>query len=368
MRRLIPEYVSQSNAETPAPPDSAISLPWTCPDPSGDMPLEPASHTVSLMFKFIFRSAMTGMPAPLSFSLPDLCVLQFQGADAVSFLHAQVSNDLEHLAADRACIAAYCTAKGRSLATMVLWREQDETVFALVRRDLSEALIKRLRMFVLRSKVTISLSELHVYGVADPSSAQTVWNLHRDGSDTLIQVPGELDGLSRHWRISAQQDANAQASEGRWESADILAGLPWIGAATQDLFIPQALNLDLIDGINFKKGCYPGQEVVARSHYRGTIKRRMMASRTAVLDTAPQAQEGSDVFLRSNTDASAELVAAARIINLAWHAEQQRGYVLMEVVLADLEQGQFQLEQGQALELLPLPYALPELSSSDDTN
>ena len=311
---------------------------------------------------------MTGMSAPLSFTLPDLCVLQFQGADAVSFLHAQVSNDLEHLAADQACIAAYCSAKGRSLATMVLWREQDETVFALVRRDLSEALIKRLRMFVLRSKVTISLSELQVYGVADSSPAQAVWSLRCDGTDTLIQAPGELNGSSRFWRVSPLQDTAAQASEGCWESADILAGLPWIGAATQDLFIPQTLNLDLIGGINFKKGCYPGQEVVARSHYRGTIKRRMMAARTAVLDTAPQVQEGSDVFLRSNTDTSAELVAAARIINQTWLAEQQRSYILMEVVLADLEQGQFQLEQGQALELQPLPYALPELSSSDGTN
>lgn len=308
---------------------------------------------------------MTGMPAPSSFALPDLCVLQFQGADAVSFLHAQVSNDLEHLAADRACIAAYCTAKGRSLATMVLWREQDETVYALVRRDLSEALIKRLRMFVLRSKVTISLAELQVYGVADQSAAQAVWNLQRDGDDTLIQAPGELGGLNRYWRISPQQDTNAQASEGRWETADILAGLPWISADTQDLFIPQTLNLDLIDGINFKKGCYPGQEVVARSHYRGTIKRRMMAARSAILDTAPQAQEAADVFLVSQ---DAEPVAAARIINRAWQAEQQRLYVLMEVVLADLEQGQFQLEQGQALELQPLPYALPELSSSDGTN
>ncbi|ASC88922.1 folate-binding protein YgfZ [Alcaligenes faecalis] len=308
---------------------------------------------------------MTGMPAPSSFALPDLCVLQFQGADAVSFLHAQVSNDLEHLAADRACIAAYCTAKGRSLATMVLWREQDETVYALVRRDLSEALIKRLRMFVLRSKVTISLAELQVYGVADQSAAQAVWNLQRDGDDTFIQAPGELDGLNRSWRISPQPDTTAQASEGRWETADILAGLPWVSADTQDLFIPQTLNLDLIDGINFKKGCYPGQEVVARSHYRGTIKRRMMAARSAILDTAPQVQEAADVLLVSQ---NAEPVAAARIINRAWQAEQQRLYVLMEVVLADLEQGQFQLEQGQALELQPLPYALPELSSSDGTN
>lgn len=308
---------------------------------------------------------MTGMPAPSSFALPDLCVLQFQGADAVPFLHAQVSNDLEHLAADRACIAAYCTAKGRSLATMVLWREQDETVYALVRRDLSEVLIKRLRMFVLRSKVTISLAELQVYGVADQSAAQAVWNLQRDGDDTFIQAPGELDGLNRSWRISPQQDTNAPASEGRWETADILAGLPWISADTQDLFIPQTLNLDLIDGINFKKGCYPGQEVVARSHYRGTIKRRMMAARSAILDTAPQVQEAADVFLVSQ---GAEPVAAARIINRAWQAEQQRLYVLMEVVLADLEQGQFQLEQGQALELQSLPYALPELSSSGGTN
>ncbi|WP_454007699.1 CAF17-like 4Fe-4S cluster assembly/insertion protein YgfZ [Alcaligenes sp. Marseille-Q7550] len=304
---------------------------------------------------------MTGTPASLCFDLPELAVLQFQGADAVSFLHAQITNDLEHLPEGRACPAAYCTAKGRTLATLLLWHPQADTVLALVRRDLAESLIKRLRMFVLRSQVVITLSELRVQGISGPAGAGADWDVIQQDGATLIQAPGLLDGATRQWRIAAAP-LDAQASQGRWESADILAGLPWVGAAAQDLFIPQTLNLDLIGAINFRKGCYPGQEVVARSHSRGPLRGRMRAAATPVLAVEPPAAEGADVLLSGQDDAP-----AARIVNRAWRADQPRLYVLLEVQLADLNQDAYCLPDGQALHLQALPYPLPELRNDSGT-
>ena len=305
---------------------------------------------------------MTGTPASLCFDLSALCVIQFQGADAVAFLHAQVTNDVDHLSPDRACLAAYCTAKGRTLATMVLWRPQDDTVLALVRRDLADGLAKRLRMFVLRSKVAITLTELQVQGVTVAQDQSAVWDLVQADDATLIYAPGQLDHQARAWRISTAPVPEAQTDAGPWNSADILAGLPWIGAATQDMFIPQTLNLDLIDAINFRKGCYPGQEVVARSHYRGTVKRRMAAAATDVLPTTLECAEGADVWLQGQPDNP-----AARIINSAWHAGRQRLYVLLEVQWSDLAQDAYHLQGGQPLRVQPLPYALPELKNDSGT-
>ncbi len=305
---------------------------------------------------------MTGTPASLCIDLPALCVIQFQGADAVAFLHAQVTNDIEHLPPGRACLAAYCTAKGRTLATMVLWRAHDDTLFAMVRRDLADSLVKRLRMFVLRSKVVITLTDLLVQGVAAAPSHDAAWDILQADDATLIQAPGRLDDQARAWRIAAFPQQPAQADAGPWNSADILAGLPWIGSATQDMFIPQTLNLDLIDAINFRKGCYPGQEVVARSHYRGTVKRRMAAAATDVLPSALEPAEGADVWLQGQPDSP-----AARIINRAWHAGQQRLYVLLEVQWSDFTQDAYRLEGGQPLRVQPLPYALPELKDDSGT-
>ncbi|WP_341666667.1 CAF17-like 4Fe-4S cluster assembly/insertion protein YgfZ [Alcaligenes sp. SDU_A2] len=305
---------------------------------------------------------MTETTVSLCYALPELAIIQFQGADAVAFVHAQVTNDLEHLPPERACPAAYCSAKGRTLATMVLWRAQTDTVLALVRRDLAEALVKRLRMFVLRSKVQISLPDLQVQGMTAPDSASTCWDVSQHPDATLIQAPGLLGGAARHWRIGTTA-LPAQTNASIWAAADIQAGLPWIGAPVQDMFIPQTLNLDLIGAINFRKGCYPGQEVVARSHYRGTLKRRMARVCSDVLDAPPVVTEGTDIWLAGD-DADAP---AARVINAVWDPTGRELHALLEVQLSDLTLDAYCLQDGTALHLQALPYALPELNPAPGT-
>lgn len=307
------------------------------------------------------------------FPLPDLSVIEARGADAVAFLQGQLTNDVSALDGGRACLAGYCTAKGRLLASMVVWRAEspdDTALRMLVKTDLAEALLKRLSMFVLRAKVKLGLVPLKIHGAipASPLSSghaaqqasgsgvqigfpppAAPWTVVHDTHGSWICAPA-AEGGARWWLISGSQVLpESSAGHGSpWHVADISAGLPWVQAATQDVFIPQTLNLDLIDGVSFSKGCYPGQEVVARSHYRGTVKRRMVhavAEAASGIDAAALA--GVDTFDGNRPDAP-----CGRIVNAATDPDGAL-HVLMEVQLADLDTADFRLESaaGPALQV-----------------
>jgi len=307
-------------------------------------------------------------PALTRIPLPDLAVLQFQGADALTFLQGQLSNDVLHLPHTEARLAAWCSAKGRVLATLVVWREPadaSDVVYALVKADVAQALVKRLSMFVLRAKVALGAAARTVAGeilAAAPDDA-AAWRIWRSGEETRIQAPDANATRQRVWCIGSATDAPADAGAltapdlaaspaplTSWHAADVAAGLPWIGAANQDLYIPQTLNLDVLGAISFTKGCYPGQEVVARSHYRGTIKRRM-----AYATAQAQAAIGMDVF-----KAGGDGQPCGRVINLADGGADGVQHLLLEVQLADLPQADFRLggADGAPVTLRPLPYAI----------
>ena len=195
-------------------------------------------------------------------------LLAVTGADARAFLHAQLTNDIENLAADRAVLAGWCTAKGRLLATMLVIPSPDGFLLQLA-RDIAPAVAKRLSMFVLRSKVKISdeSQSWKQYGVwtSEPTLG-VAW----EGTAGTVQV-----GEGRFLRIGPGLAMDATRTEEDWVVEEIRAGRPFISAATQDQFVPQMVNLEILGGVNFQKGCYPGQEIVARAQYRGEVKRRM---------------------------------------------------------------------------------------------
>jgi len=224
-------------------------------------------------------------------------VVRVSGGDARAFLHGQLTNDVEHLAPDQLRRAGWCTAKGRLLATMLVLRD-DDGFLLLLPGDIVASVIKRLRMFVLRSKVTID----------DESARWAHYGLIGRGADQVlaanaIAVPSEaLHTVVRAedcWvmrleggrlRVLLESDSNAsrldrlplaRVDAARWTLEDIRAGVAQVVAATQDLFVPQMLNFEAIAGLDFKKGCYPGQEVVARAQYRGQIKRHLRRARIA---------------------------------------------------------------------------------------
>jgi folate-binding protein YgfZ len=193
-------------------------------------------------------------------------LLSVSGVDARDFLHAQLTIDINNLPPERAALAGWCSAKGRLLATFVVIPAPEGFLLQLA-RDLAPAVAKRLSMFILRSKVRI----------ADESEAWAQFGVWAgvggvEWKGRIVTVPVDS---GRHLRLEPASVA-CGADEERWYRDEIVAGRPLITAATQDQFVPQMVNLETLGAVDFRKGCYPGQEIVARAQYRGQVKRRMV--------------------------------------------------------------------------------------------
>lgn len=245
--------------------------------------------------------------------LKDWGVIVAEGADAASFLHGQLTQDVQHLEPGRARTAGYCSAKGRLLASFQMWRtsvaagapaggDASLPIALACSADLLDATLKRLSMFVLRARCKLRDGRglLRVVGLAGPSghgwalstlglnpdASAPAWAVHHAPMADLIRWP-DAAGVAR-WLLVQPADAPLPSlpalPEHAWAWLEVQGGIARVTAATADHFVPQMVNLELTGGVNFQKGCYPGQEVVARSQYRGTLKRRMalMASTEAV--------------------------------------------------------------------------------------
>lgn len=226
-------------------------------------------------------------------ALDSLAYIEVTGADARDFLQGQFSNDLDAVAAGDAdggapaCqLNAYCNPKGRALAVMRVLRLGDGWLL-LAPAALAEQLIKRLRMFVLRAKVSIESRPVVLrgfVGAPDPGLA-------RAAADHAGTVCAEVAGVVPRQLIigdAPAMDALApepSASDDKWRLVDILSGIPQVYPATAEAFIPQFINLDRVGGLSFSKGCYPGQEIIARLRYRGRVKQRLVAARARGLES-----------------------------------------------------------------------------------
>jgi folate-binding protein YgfZ len=230
------------------------------------------------------------MQHPPSGRLTHLGILRFTGPDTLSFLQGQLTNDTQLLNAQGALLAGYLNPQGRVLALIYLLPHSSGTL-AILPRELLQPTADRLRKFVLRAKVKIDLpgESLVVYGyhgvealaaagLPIPTDGQRyveqdgvgVARVAHDQHRFWVVGPPKSHAEEPHAEESQPQDAEAQ-----WRRADVKSGLPQVYGATSEAFVPQMLNLDLLDGISFKKGCYTGQEIVARTQHLGRIKRRL---------------------------------------------------------------------------------------------
>jgi hypothetical protein len=210
--------------------------------------------------------------------LTHLGILRFSGADALSFLQGQVSNDTQPLSESNPVLAAYSTPQGRVLALIYLL-PHSSGVIAILPREILLSTMERMRKYILRAKVRIEdAADLVVAGQFGAAWTAASRYVEHDG----IGVAPVSHDENRHWvvgppeKIAAAADAAAaKRIEEAWRLADIRAGLPQVYAATSEAFVAQMLNLDLLDGISFTKGCYTGQEIIARTQHLGRIKRRL---------------------------------------------------------------------------------------------
>jgi folate-binding protein YgfZ len=288
-------------------------------------------------------------------------VIRAHGAEAAAFLHGQLTNDFEQLDASHARLAGYCSAKGRLLASFIGWKHSNDEVLLACSADLLAPTLKRLSMFVLRAKCKLSdaSAQWRLLGLAGPSAVAllgsaapaAVWAKTEHAGAEIIRLP-DAAGTARYlWGAPADvslPDLPAlDATAWRW--GEVASGVVTIEAATVDQFVPQMLNYELLGGVDFKKGCYPGQEIVARSQYRGTIKRR-----TFLFNSDTHATAGQEVFHSADPAQPAGLVANAA-------AAGSGSSSLIELKLSALTGGSLHLgaADGPHLSQAELPYAVP---------
>jgi hypothetical protein len=263
-------------------------------------------------------------------------LLQVAGADARAFLHAQLTNDVQNLASGTARYAGWCSAKGRLLATFLVVPHADGFLLQLS-RDLVPVVAKRLAMFILRSKVklTDATGEWLQYGL---------WEVLPGGDLSVRQAKDRIEvGIdAKRTLLITKTPQSVDTAAEDWALAEVRAGRPLIVLATQDQFVPQMVNLELAGGVDFHKGCYPGQEIVARAQYRGAVKRRMVRLRGAAL------QPGQELYSDDTPgQASGTVVNAAGDESLA----------VLQVAAIEAKAPVRAQPQAAALEVLPLPYS-----------
>jgi folate-binding protein YgfZ len=302
------------------------------------------------------------------YSLSKSSLLVISGDDARTFLQGQLTSDVAGLAPDKSQYSGYCTPKGRLIASFLLWRNDSGYVLQLP-AELSAPILKRLSMYILRSKVKAADAgaEYALLGVSGEGSAQalqsitaaTPKNSHdvaHENDLTVLKLPGEryeiVVSRAREGEVRAALAAHAEAVGAQhWEWLDIRAGIATILPETQEQFVPQMVNFDAIGAVSFSKGCYPGQEIVARMHYLGKLKQRMVIARIAA-DATPG--PGDKLYSAEFGDQSSGMIANAAPAPEGGHD------VLAVIQTAGINAQTVHLRtpDGPPLELLPLPYRL----------
>ncbi len=288
-------------------------------------------------------------------TLPQYALLRFSGADAQSFLQGQLTCDVQALKMGHSCYGGYCTPKGRLLATFLLWVD-DAGYTMLLPASLAEAIRKRLSMYILRAKVKADILDEVLVGISGANSAVDIANLGGTKPASLHMVNTAVNvrtiTLTQDRYLMALPRSGADgikaAAPGTWERLDIAAGIPFIMPATQEQFVPQMVNLDLIGALSYSKGCYPGQEIVARTHYLGKLKQRMFRARLA----APAAA-GDKLYCAELGDQ-----AAGMIVTAALAGTEHEVLAVLQTAYARSSRYHLGSLQGPQLDLLSLPYAV----------
>lgn len=303
--------------------------------------------------------------------LSHLGLISAYGDDASSFLQGQLTNDIHQVDPEHSQLSAYCTPKGRILSNFRIFQRQ-QTCYLRLPQEQLESTLKRLQMFILMSKVTMedSTDALVHIGVSGPDADQHLQSL-------IPQIPDELDGVSQfegytviklsgphpRYEIYGELEAMkklwqqldvhaAPVGADAWSMLDILAAIPTVYPETAEAFVPQMINMQVINGVSFKKGCYTGQEVVARMQYLGKLKRHMYRVH---IDTHDPVKPGAALYVAGSTSGQGPgTIVEAKLM-------PDDGYEGLAVInISDAETGNLKLidENGPSITIKELPYSL----------
>jgi folate-binding protein YgfZ len=291
-------------------------------------------------------------------ALPHLGVIRVQGEEAAKFLQGQLTQDFVLLGESQARLAAFCSPKGRMLASFIGLRRGADEILLVCSRDILAPTLKRLSMFVLRAKAKLSdaTADFNLHGLAGaacpPIGSLAPWERADDGAASLVALyPADRQPRALHIAPAGQpapQGAGLHLEDWLW--GEVRSGIATITAPIVEAFVPQMLNYESVGGVNFRKGCYPGQEVVARSQFRGTLKRRAFVAHA---DSA--LTPGQEVFHDSDDTQPCGTIAQAARSPLG-------GFdVIVSMQLSATEGGRLWAGgAGDTLALQPLPYLLAE--------
>lgn len=297
-------------------------------------------------------------------------LIEASGEDVIEFLQGQLTNDIKLVTDNMGQLSAYCNPKGRILANFRIFK-RNEHIFLRLRSDIAEATLKRLRMFIMRSKVELidssdTLSRIGIAGVNATKALTKIFNELPNNTDesctendiTLIklsgtvpcyEVHGSVEKIKELWE-TLQKDAVA-IGHNSWNLLTIRAGIPEIVSETVEAFVPQMINLQVINGLNFTKDCYPGQEVVARMHYLGKLKRRLFIG-TVKCDTLPLA--GQSIM---GSDENEQKVG--QIVTASWSKTNEAELLaVLQIEKAENEELHIESSNGPIIQLIDLPYSL----------
>jgi tRNA-modifying protein YgfZ len=295
--------------------------------------------------------------------LPHWGVIRAVGDDAVAFLQGQLTQDLAQLSLNEARLAAFCNAKGRMQASFIVFKRSEQEILLVCSRDILPATLKRLSMFVLRAKARLSdaSGDFMLTGLIGDAiekvaaCARPVWAKVDFDASIMVFLPAAAGQARALWCAPAGNSLPdlPTLAPGLWAWLEVQSGIAMITQPLFEAFVPQMLNYESVGGVNFKKGCYPGQEIVARSQFRGTIKRRAYLAQTAGPVTVGQA-----VFSALDADQPCGSVAACA----GDPAGRFAAIVSIQTAAAATGVGALTLgsADGPSLQLQPLPYPLLE--------
>ena len=311
----------------------------------------------------------TDLDKPTLVNLNHLVCYRVEGEDATAFLQGQFSNDIKAVTSAAGQLSSYCTPKGRMLAIFYICK-RDDCYFLLTSKDIAEEVVKRLQMYVMRSKVSIKpMEDALILGVCGNNYLEILTSLQLSPTDGHYQVSANDSFIamnipaanSRYLIVGDQSCAQHLQkldikkmniySASYWQWLDIMAGLPSITKNVQEAFVPQMANMELIQGVSFSKGCYPGQEIVARLHYLGNANRRMF--RVCVEQDKP-INIGDDIYTHESDQPIGKFISVVKEKDNKYSA-----LAVLRIEAAKKNQLAIGSASGNSAQIMPLPYAVP---------